>query len=67
MSDALYVLSGLLLGLAFQGGLWLFSIPFAVISFVLGWLNRPQLPATPASPTAGNARITRKTDSTAVA
>ena len=69
MSDALYVLSGLLLGLAFQGGLWLFSIPFAVISFVLGWLNRPQLPATPApaSPTAANARITRKTDSTAVA
>ena len=36
---------------------------------MLGWLNRPKLPATPApaSPTAANARITRKTDSTAVA
>jgi len=44
MSDILYVISGLLLGLAFQGGIWLFLIPFAVISAVLGWLNRPRLP-----------------------
>jgi len=67
MSDALYVLSGLLLGLAFQGGLWFFSIPFAVISFVLGWLNRPRLPA--GSPVSGSVpilRATRETDATAV-
>lgn len=44
MSDILYVISGLLLGLAFQGGIWLFLIPFAVVSAVLGWLNRPRLP-----------------------
>lgn len=67
MSDVLYVISGLLLGLAFQGGLWLFSIPFAVVAFVLGWLNRPSLP--PASSVSGAVpvlRATRTTDATAV-
>ncbi len=44
MSDILYVISGLLLGLAFQGGIWLFLIPFALVSAALAWLNRPKLP-----------------------
>jgi diguanylate cyclase (GGDEF)-like protein len=44
MSDILYVISGLLLGLAFQGGIWFFLIPFALVSAALAWLNRPKLP-----------------------
>ncbi|MFA6341259.1 MAG: GGDEF domain-containing protein [Fibrobacteraceae bacterium] len=66
MSDALYILSGLLLGLAFQGGLWFFAIPFAVISAVLGWLNRPRLPSSPVSGSVPVLRATRDNDSTAV-
>jgi len=66
MSDALYILSGLLLGLAFQGGLWFFAIPFAVISAVLGWLNRPRLPSSPVSGSIPVLRATRDNDSTAV-
>ena len=37
MSDILYVVSGLLVGLAFQGGLFLFAIPFALVALV--WLG----------------------------
>ncbi len=43
VSELLFVVSGLLLGLAFQGGMLLFLIPFAIVAFVLGWLNRPRL------------------------
>ncbi len=43
VSEILFVVSGLLLGLAFQGGMLLFLIPFAIVAFVLGWLNRPRL------------------------
>lgn len=44
MSDILFVLSGLLLGLAFKGGMWLFLIPFAGVACVLAIMNRPRLP-----------------------
>lgn len=44
MSDILYVISGLLLGLAFQGGMWLFLIPFAGVACTLAIMNRPRLP-----------------------
>ncbi len=67
MSDILYVVSGLLIGLAFQGGLFLFAIPFALVSLVLAWLNRPSLTAAK-NPTATVPilRATRTTDATAV-
>lgn len=51
VSEILFVVSGLLLGLAFQGGMFLFLIPFAVVAFVLGWMNRPRL-AGPGTSTA---------------
>lgn len=43
VAEILFVLAGLLLGLAFQGGMLLFLIPFAIVAFVLAWLNRPRL------------------------
>jgi hypothetical protein len=43
VAEILFVVAGLLLGLAFQGGMLLFLIPFAVVSFVLACLNRPRL------------------------
>lgn len=69
ISDVLYVVGGLLIGLAFQGGLFLFAIPFALISLVLGWLNRPSLPVNSDASATGNLpvlRTQRTTDSTAI-
>lgn len=43
VSEILFVVAGLLLGLAFRGGTFLFLIPFAIVAFVLAWLNRPRL------------------------
>jgi diguanylate cyclase (GGDEF)-like protein len=48
VAEILFAVSGLLLGLAFLGGMFLFLIPFAVVAFVLACLNRPRL-AGPAS------------------
>ena len=62
MSDILYVVSGLLVGLAFQGGLFLFAIPFALVALVLAWLNRPSLPvAGGKSPTEASPILRRPT------
>lgn len=46
MSDILFVLSGLLLGLAFKGGMWLFLVPFACVACALAFMNRPKLPGS---------------------
>lgn len=43
VSEVLFVVAGLFLGLAFKGGMLLFLIPFAVVAFVLAFLNRPRL------------------------
>ena len=43
VAEILFVVAGLLLGLAFQGGMFLFLIPFAVVAFVLACMNRPRL------------------------
>ena len=58
VAEILFVVAGLLLGLAFQGGMFLFLIPFAVVAFVLACMNRPRLagpnsqqPATAPIPT----------------
>ena len=67
MSDILYVASGLLIGLAFKGGLFLFAIPGALIALVLAWLNRPSLPTSKAhTATVPVLRATRTTDATAI-
>ena len=44
VSEILFVVAGALLGLAFQGGMFLFLIPFAVVAFSLAVMNRPSLP-----------------------
>lgn len=41
VSEILFVVAGALLGLAFQGGTFLFLIPFAVVAFSLAVMNRP--------------------------
>ena len=45
VSEILFVVAGALLGLAFQGGMFLFLIPFAVVAFWLAIMNRPSLPS----------------------
>ena len=40
VSEILFVVAGALLGLAFQGGMFLFLIPFAVVAFSLAIMNR---------------------------
>jgi len=65
MSDILYVISGLLLGLAFQGGIWFFLIPFALVSAALAWLNRPKLPES-ATAMINKVNNNPTTDSTAI-
>ena len=46
VSEILFVVAGALLGLAFQGGMFLFLIPFAVVAFSLAVMNRPNNPNT---------------------
>ena len=43
ISEVLFVVSGLFIGLAFRGGLFLFLLPFAAVALVLAWMNRPRL------------------------
>ena len=47
VSEILFVVAGALLGLAFQGGMFLFLIPFAVVAFSLACMNRPNVSANP--------------------
>ncbi len=68
VAEILFVVAGLLLGLAFQGGMFLFLIPFAVVAFVLACMNRPRLagpnaqqPATAPIPTIFKNRSTTNT------
>ena len=50
VSEILFVVAGALLGLAFQGGMFLFLIPFAVVAFSLAVMNRPNNPNTSVLP-----------------
>ena len=61
MSDILFVLSGLLLGLAFKGGMWLFLIPFAGVACALAIMNRPRLPGGKTAPIPVVTRAIRAT------
>ena len=44
MSIILFVVSGFLLGLSLQGGMFLFLIPFAGVAGALGYMNLPRVP-----------------------
>ena len=39
--ETLFILTGLLMGLVSQGGMYLFLLPLAVVAFVLAMMNRP--------------------------
>ncbi len=54
VAEIMFVVAGLLVGLAFQGGMFLFAIPFAVVALLLGIMNRPRL-AGPSATTQTNA------------
>ena len=63
VSEILFIVAGLLLGLSFLNGMFLFLIPFAVVAFVLAWMNRPRL-AGPGASTATLPVITLKNRAT---
>ncbi|MCQ2055074.1 MAG: sensor domain-containing diguanylate cyclase [Fibrobacter sp.] len=44
VSNILFVVAGLLLGLTFQGGMFLFLIPVAGVAAALGYMNLPRVP-----------------------
>ena len=44
MSNILFMVAGLLIGVAFQGGMFLFLIPVAGIAVALGYMNLPRIP-----------------------
>ena len=44
MSNILFMVAGLLIGVAFQGGMFLFLIPVAGIAVALGFMNLPRIP-----------------------
>lgn len=54
VAEILFVVAGFLLGLAFQGGMLLFLIPFAVVAFVLAFMNRPRLAGPNSTPATAN-------------
>ncbi|MBQ3779366.1 MAG: GAF domain-containing protein, partial [Fibrobacter sp.] len=62
VSEILFVVAGALIGLAFQGGMFLFLTPFAVVAFSLAIMNRPSLPnGTTVIPVIKNKRSTALT------
>ena len=63
VSEILFIVAGLLIGLSFLNGMFLFLIPFAVVAFVLAWMNRPRL-AGPGASTATLPVITLKNRAT---
>ncbi len=66
LSELLYIVSGFLLGLAFQGGLFLFLIPFALVGVILARLNSPSLPDSDTKATVPILRANRQTDAVEV-
>lgn len=64
VAEIMFVVAGLLVGLAFQGGMFLFAIPFAVVALLLGMMNRPRLAGPNSSSTATLPIISLKSRST---
>ena len=44
MANVLFVVAGLLLGVAFKGGMFFFLIPVAGVAVALGYMNLPRVP-----------------------
>lgn len=68
MSSLLFVVFGFLVGLSFRGGVFLLAIPFALVSLVLAWLNRPVYPESSDESSSGAIPVLRSgrtTDKTA--
>ena len=63
VSNILFIVAGLLLGLAFQGGMLLFFIPVAGVAAALGYMN---LPRVPGGKTASIPVITRVAQATGI-
>ena len=63
VSNVLFIVAGLLLGLAFQGGMLLFLIPVAGVAAALGYMN---LPRVPGGKTAAIPVITRVAQATGI-
>lgn len=63
VSNILFIVAGLLLGLAFQGGMLLFLIPIAGVAAALGYMN---LPRVPGGKTASIPVITRVAQATGI-
>ena len=57
ISMIMFAVAGLLLGVAFQGGMFLFLIPFAGVAAALGYMNLPRVPGgkTASLPVVGSA------------
>ncbi len=68
MSSILFAVFGFLVGLSFRGGVFLLAIPFALVSLVLAWLNRPAPSGASEKPSSGAIPVLRSgrtTDMTA--
>ncbi len=64
MANVLFMVAGLFLGVAFQGGMFLFLIPVAGIAVALGYINLPRIPG---SKTASLPVVTRAMRATGLA
>ena len=49
MANVLFMIAGLFLGIAFQGGMCLFLIPAAGVAVALGFMNLPRIPGSKTS------------------
>ncbi len=61
VSNILFVVAGLLLGLAFQGGMLLFLIPVAGVAAALGFMNLPRVPGGKTAPIPVITRVAKAT------
>ena len=60
-SNVLFPVAGLLLGLAFQGGMLLFLIPVAGVAAALGYMNLPRVPGGKTAPIPVITRVAQAT------
>ena len=61
VSNVLFIVAGLLLGLAFQGGMLLFLIPVAGVAAALGYMNLPRVPGGKTAPIPVITRVAQAT------
>ena len=61
VSNVLFIVAGLLLGLAFQAGMLLFLIPVAGVAAALGYMNLPRVPGGKTAPIPVITRVAQAT------